>query len=131
MRNSDEPRIKEIIIAELYGKFIGYLEQTLTRGKEFEGTIHEVFSCSKRYIHIFDQDESKDCQLVVYMCSTQFMIQFGIYNKVEKKVIYKNELENLRYKISDSTEMELIDAHQIKFNEFFEDFKLRFCGLVE
>ncbi len=130
LRTPDDPRFKEPIIAELYSKFITYLEeQGLTKGKEFEGKVNQVFSCSQRYIHIFDQDESRDHQLVVYLCSTQFSLEFGIYNKKEKKVVYRRKLENLRYKISDFTEIELIDSHKNKFQEFFEDFKDKFKQL--
>ncbi len=126
-RMADDPRVKESIIAQLYGEFLGFLKSKgLTDGKEFKGTIKPCFSCSKRYIHIWDMDESRDEQLVVYLCSTQFMLQFGIGNKKTKKTTYKNTLENLRYKISNATDFELINSHQEKFKEFFEDFKSKF-----
>ena len=106
-RNSDDPHTKESIIAGLYGEFIGYIKSKgLTDGKEFKGTIKPCFSCSQRYIHIWDMDESIDKQLVIYFNSTQMDIQFGIANKKEKKTIYKNELNNLRYKISNATDLD-------------------------
>ena len=126
-RSGDDPRFKEPVIAELYGKFIGYIEEKgLTSGKEFKGTTQDCFSCSKRYIHIWDNDDSKDCQIVVFLCSTQFRIEFGVYNKKTKEVTYRNKLDNLRYKISDGEQVELIDSHQEKFNEYFKDFKNKF-----
>ena len=131
-RNGDDPRFKEPLIAELYGKFIGYIEEKgLVKGKEFEGTVQDCFSCSKRYIHIWDQDESKDYQIVVYLCSTQFRIEFGICKKKTKEVTYRNKLDNLRYKISNGEQAELIDSHQDKFNKYFEDFKTKFDALHE
>jgi len=124
IRNPDSPRFKESIIAELHGKFLGFIDsQGLTKGKEYESQTQEIFQCSKRVIHIFDQDKSKDCQIVVHLLSTQFMLEFGIYNKVKKEVVYRNKLENLRYKISPGTKAELIDSHQEKFDLLFEDFK--------
>lgn len=130
-RISDDPRVKESIIAQMYGEFLGFLkEKGLEDGKEFKGTIQECFSCSKRYIHIWDMDETRDFQLVVYLCSTQFSLQFGICNKKTKEVTYRNKLENLRYKISNATEFELIDSHQDKFKLFFEDFKIKFNELL-
>lgn len=130
-RHGDSPQIKESIIASLYGEFLGYIKSKgLTDGKEFKGTVQPCFSCSKRYIHIWDMDESRNKQLVVYLCSTQMNIQFGIADKKANKTIYKNELNNLRYKISNATDFELIDSHQEKFNEFFENFKAKFDALV-
>ena len=125
-RHGDDPRVKESVIAQLYGEFLGFLKSKgLIDGKEFKGTIQPCFSCSKRYIHIWDMDEKMDNQLVVYLCSTQMNIQFGVADKKANKTIYKNELNNLRYKISNATDFELIDSHQEKFNEFFEDFKVK------
>ena len=46
-------------------------------------------------------------------------------NPKHKIIYHKNELNNLRYKISNATDFELIDSHQEKFNEFFEDFKVK------
>ena len=124
IRHGDLPQYKESVIAQLYGEFLGFLkERGLTKGKEFEGTIQECFSCSKRCIHIWDNDEERDLQIVVYLCSTQFMLEFGVANKKTKEVIHRNKLENLRYKISSGEEVELIDSHQEKFRLFFEDFK--------
>lgn len=129
-RTTDNPRYKESVIAELHGKFLGFLDSKgLTKGEEYESQTKECFSCSQRYIHIWDYDTSRDCQIVVYLCSTQFMLEFGVYNKKKKKVIYRNKLENLRYKISYGTTPELIESHEKKFNLFFEDFKNKFNEL--
>ena len=126
-RNADDPQTKESIIAGLYGEFLGYIKSKgLTDGKEFKGTVQPCFSCSKRYIHIWDMDDKIDNQIVVYLCSTSMKIQFGIGNKKTKETTYKNTLENLRYKISNASDFELIDSHQEKFKEFFEDFKSKF-----
>jgi hypothetical protein len=129
-RHGDDPQTKESIIASLYGEFIGYIKSMgLEDGKEFKGTVQPCFSCSKRYIHVWDMDKSMDKQLVVYLCSTQMNIQFGVADKKQNKTIYKKELNNLRYKISNATDFELIDSHQDKFKEFFEDFKIKFNEL--
>lgn len=129
-RHGDSPQIKESIIASLYGEFLGYIKSKgLIDGREFIGTVQPCFSCSKRYIHVWDMDDSKDKQLVVYLCSTQMNVQFGIADKKENKTIYKNELNNIRYKISNATDFELIDSHQEKFDKLFEDFKTKFDAL--
>lgn len=131
-RNTDDPQTKESIIASLYGEFIGYIKSKgLTDGEEFKGTIHPCFSCSKRYIHIWDMDESRKFQLVVFLNSGQMNVQFGIADKEKNKTIYKKELNNLRYKISNATDLELIDSHKEKFRDFFEDFKSKLNMLLK
>jgi len=76
-------------------------------------------------------DKTRNEQMVVYLCSTQMILQFGIGNKKEKKTTYKNSIEDLRYKISDGEQAELIDSHQEKVKELFEDFKKRFQKMKE
>ncbi len=130
VRHTDMPRFKESVIAELHGKFSGFLDaKGLTDGKEYKSQVIPVLSCSKRYVHVWDKDDKRDCQLVVYLSSTQFMLEFGVHNKKKKETIYRNKLENLRYKISAGTIPELIDSHQEKFKLFFEDFKNKFNEL--
>ena len=127
IRSTDNPKYKESVIAQLHGEFLGFLNaRGLTKGDEYESQTHEILSCSKRYIHIFDQDKMRRCQLVVVLNSIAFSVEFGVYDKKAKKVLYRNKLENLRYKISTDTEIELIDSHQVKFREFFDDFKGKF-----
>ena len=131
IRNMDDPRYKEPVIAQMYGEFMRYIkEQGLKHGDEFKGTVIELFSCSKRFIHIWDNDIVKENQMVLYFCSTQFMSEFGIHNKVKKKTTYRNKLENLRYKISSMTSPQLIDSHQVKYDKYFKDFKEKFNQLI-
>lgn len=129
---TDDPATKEATISTLYGYFISFLEEKgMKDGNEFAGTINKILSCSKRYIHIYDMDKSRNSQMVVYMDSCQMFIQFGIGSKNPKKTLYKNELENLRYQMSSGGSPELIDPHKDKFRMFFEDFKIKFEELVK
>lgn len=124
IRHPDLPRWKESIIAELHGKFLGFIDaQGLIKGNEYESKTQEILQCSKRHIWVWDNDSSIDCQIVVCLNSIAFSVELGIYNKKEKKVIHRNKLENLRYKISNGTKPELTEGSQEKFDVLFNEFK--------
>lgn len=119
MMNGDDPKIKDSIFAELYGQIKADLENRgLTDGKEFKGTVQRFFDSSRRYVHVYDKDNNKKYQLVVFFNSAQMKIMYGIADKEKKKTIEKYELDNLRYKISTGEDQELIDAHKEKWTEF-------------
>lgn len=132
LRHPDHPEYKEQIMSQLFGEFIGFLKtKGLTKGKEFEARIEEIFQCSKKIIWI--DEYSPDFQITVYLNSIQMFCEFGVVEKkngqVTKNVTHRNKIEDLRYKISSDTQIELIDSHQEKFNNFFEDFKKNFDAL--
>jgi len=132
IRHGDHPEYKEQVMSQLFGEFIGFLKSKgLTKGQEFETRIEEVFQCSRKILWI-DQ-YSPELQITVYLNSIQMFCEFGVVKRkngeVTKDVTHRNKIENLRYKISSDTEFELIDSHQEKFNEFFEDFKKHFAVL--
>lgn len=132
IRHRDLPESKEQIMSQLFGQFEGYCKgKGLTKGLEYETRIEEIFSCSRRILWL-DQWHP-DWQITVYVNSMSMKIGFGVTEKkngkVTKNVIHRNELEDLRYKISSCTNMELIDSHQEKFDEMFKDFKYQFDKL--
>jgi len=133
-RKPDDPICKERLMCQLFGEFIGFLKtEGLTLGVEFETRNEEIFQCSRKILWI-DECNPK-LQITVYLNSLQMFAEFGVvekqiagFNRV-KNVEYRNKIENLRYKISSGTELELIDSHQEKFDEFFADFKTHFAEL--
>lgn len=132
IRHGDYPESKEQIMSQLFGQFEGYCKaKNLTKGSEYETRIEEIFSCSRKILWI-DQWHP-DWQITVCAKSLDMSIEFGVTErkngKVTKNVIHRNKLENLRYKISSCTNLELIDSHQEKFDEFFKDFKYQFDKL--
>jgi len=132
IRHGDYPESKEQIMSQLFGQFEGYCKgKGLTKGLEYETRIEEIFQVSKKILWI-DQYHP-DWQIVVCGKSLDMSIEFGVTErkngKVTKNVIHRNKLENLRYKISSCTDLELIDSHQEKFDEFFKDFKYQFDKL--
>lgn len=132
IRHGDYPESKEQIMSQLFGQFEGYCKgKGLTKGLEYETRIQEVFSCSKKILWL-DQWHP-DYQITVYANSIAMNIEIGVTErkngKVTKNVIHRNKLENLRYKISSCTNLELIDSHQEKFDALFNDFKYQFDKL--
>ena len=129
-RHPDSPLHKETIASQLFGEFVGFVKsQGLTKGKEFETQITEIFQCSKKLLWI-DRYHPK-FQITVYLNSIQMSVEFGVVIKKTKEVIHRNKLEDLRYKISSNTQLELIDPHQKKFDDLFNDFKLQFLDLTK
>lgn len=131
-RHPDYPEYKEQVMSTLFGEFVSFLKNKgLTKGKEFEIRIDEFFQCSKKILWI-DQ-YSSDLQITICLNSIQMSCEFGVVKRkdgeVTKDVIHRNKIENLRYKISPGTQIELIDSHQIEFDNFFSDFKKHFSIL--
>ena len=130
IRNSDHPENKERVMSQLFGEFIGFVKSKgLSKGTEFATEIQEFFQCSRKILWI--DDYSPELQMTIYMNSIQLFCEFGVVDKKTKSVIHRNKLENLRYKISSCTQIELIDSHQEKFELFFTDFKKWFEKLSE
>jgi hypothetical protein len=129
IRQGDLPQSKEQITSQLFGQFEGYCKgKGLTKGSEYETRIEEIFQCSTKILWL-DQWHP-DWQITVYAKSLDMSIGFGVVKKkdgkVTKDVTHRNELKDLRYKISSCTDLELIDSHQEKFDEMFKDFKYQF-----
>ena len=126
MRHPDNPIDKEKTITQLFGEFIGFIKSKgLTRGKEFEINIKEIFQCSIRMIWIDQYHPSR--KITIAFNSIQMFIEFGLLENNE--IIYRKKIDNLRYKISEGEQVELIDSHQKLFDNFFEDFKNKFYEL--
>src|SRR6478736_1338028 len=99
IRNGDDPLLKEKIMSQLFGEFIGFLKsKKLTQGKEFEIDIRLMFQCSKKILWLDQYD--KKFQITVYLNSISMTAEFGVVEKATKEVIHRNKLENLRYNIS-------------------------------
>lgn len=125
IRNPDDPGLKEKIMSELFGEFIGFLKsKNLSKGKEFEFKIQEIFQCSKKVLWI-DQYSDK-FQMTVYLNSIQMFCEFGVVEKATKTVTYRNKIENLRYNISTGSLLQLSDGSAKKFEDFFKDFVKHF-----
>lgn len=129
IRNGDHPDSKEQIMSQLFGQFEGYCKgRGLTKCQEYETHIQEIFSCSKKTLWL-DQWHP-DWQITVYADSISMSVGFGVVKrkngKTTKDVTHRNELKDLRYKISSCTKLELIDSHQEKFDAMFKDFKCQF-----
>ena len=130
IRNPDSPEYKDKIMAQLYGEFIGFLkEQGLTKGVEFESKTTEIFQCSKRIIWI--DELNPDTKINILLNSISMNIEFATIKKEGNEVQHRNKLENLRFKISSDTDLELINGHQGKFDDFFDDFKNEFLKIKE
>ncbi|MCK9273277.1 hypothetical protein M0P65_07095 [Candidatus Gracilibacteria bacterium] len=127
-RGPDDPICKEKLISQLFGEFIGYVKSKgLLKGKEFETKNEEIFQCSRKFLWI-DQYDPK-YQITVVLNSIQLSIEFGVVIRNTKEVIHRKKIENLRYKISTKTELELIESSQEKFDDLFNDFKNEFNKL--
>ena len=129
IRHADDPRKKDAVMAQCFDKFVKFVEgKGLTKGKEFEYRTEEIFQCSKRILWL-DQYHP-DWQITACANSISLSVGFGVVKrkdgKVTKDVTHRNELKDLRYKISSCTYLELIDSHQQKFEELFDDFKKHF-----
>ena len=132
IRNPDLPRYKEAVISELFGRFVGYLKSKgLTNEKEFAVTKKEILECSKNYLHLDRWHPTKN--IVVYMNSVTMNIQYGVARKYKtkkpNKTIHLIRLDNLRYKISIGTQVELIDSDQELFDNLYNDFLAKFSEL--
>lgn len=130
IRKPDDPILKEKIISELFGEFVGFLKgKNLTKGKEFEFQIHEIFQCSKKILWLDEFNEK--WQITVYLNSIMMSAQFGVVEKATKTVTYRNKLENLRYNISTGSKLQLTPGSSEKFEAFFKDFVKHFEKLNE
>jgi hypothetical protein len=128
IRHADHPEYKEQVMSQLFGEFIGFLKaKGLTKGKEFDTQIQEVFQCSRKILWI--DEFHPDLQITIYLNSIQMFAEFGVVKKESKQVIYRKKIEDLRYKISPDTELELIDGHQEIFKSFFKEFEEQFSKL--
>ena len=129
VRHNDLPVYKDRVMSQLFGEFIGYLKSIgLTKGKEFETHVKEIFECSQKIIWI--DELHPDIKINVILNSISMKIEFAVVVKKTTDVLHREKLEDLRYKISSCTEIELIDAHQKRFNEFFEIFKIQLNGIL-
>ncbi len=125
IKKSDDPIHKERIMSQLYGEFIGFLKsKNLILGKEFDVQVQDIFQCSKKVIWVDQLNE--DFQITIYLNSIQMFVEYGVVKKKDMEVIHREKIEDLRYKISSCTDCELIDSHQEKFDELFNNFKIEF-----
>lgn len=129
-RKGDEPRHKEAVISRLFGEFVGFLKANgLTDGEQFATQTVPIMQCSRKVIWI-DQ-LSKTHSITVHLCSLSCLVEYGILTKDKKRIKPDVKIDNLRYKLSSGTEIELIDKHQELFDGLFEQFKQDFEKLKE
>ncbi len=125
IRNGDDPLLKEKIMSQLFGEFIGFLKsKNLSQGNEYEFDIRLMFQCSKKVLWIDQYDEK--LQITVYLNSITMTAEFGVVEKETKNVLHRNKLENLRYNISTGSNLQLTDGSSKKYEEFFKDFVKHF-----
>lgn len=128
IRHGDLPRHKEAVMSQLFGEMIGWLQtQGITKGEEFETHNQGILQCSRKYIWV-DQFHP-DKGMTFSFGSIGMDLTLGVYKKPNKEILVKEELKNLRYKISTGTSVELIDSHRSKVNSFFDIFKREFLAL--
>lgn len=134
IRNGDHPDLKDRVMSQLFGEFIGFLKaKGLTDNEEYATqTVDIAFGeCKKRVIWI--DEVNPNWQLVVYLNSHMMFVEMGLCKrkdgKATKEVVLRRKIEDLRYNISPGTELCLIDSHQKKFDELFDEFKREFAKL--
>lgn len=125
IRNADDPKIKDAIMAQLAGEVIGHLKSKgLKDGPDFVMKTIPKFQCSTRVIYI--DGIHPDKQVVIAFHSIGMNVEYGVSYQGnppagEGKVINRRKIESLRYKISSGTEPELTDGSQAKYNELWEE----------
>lgn len=126
MRNGDDPKIKDSVMAQLFGEVIGWLKsEGLTDEKEFATQTIPKFDCSTRSIWI-DGIHPKN-QIVIAFHSIGMDVEYGISVKGTRDVLYRKKIENLRYKISSGTQKgALTDGSQKKYDDLILEVKEKF-----
>ena len=127
-RNPDSPILKERLGGLLFGQILGILDSKgLVRNKDYDCVIREMFQCSTKILYV---EVNPIYQFTLYINTIDLSMEFGILNKETNEVPYRNKLSNLRYKISEGEDLELIDSHQVKWEEWVSDFKTKLNGII-
>lgn len=133
IRNTDSPAIKDAIIAQLAGEIIGHLKAIgLKEGNDFIVKTMEQFQCSTRVIYVDGINPIK--QVVIALKSIGMDFEYGVSYKGEvpagkEKVIKRDKIESMRYKISEGTDRELTDGSRAEFNKMWEQIKIEIDNL--
>jgi hypothetical protein len=127
MRNADNPATKDAIMALLAGEIIGHLKAIgLKNDTDFTMKTIPKFQCSTRVIYVDGINPEK--QVVIALHSIGMDFEYGVsYKGVppegENKVVSRDKIESMRYKISAGTEPELTDGSRSQFDQMFETIK--------
>jgi hypothetical protein len=107
---------------------IGWLNaQGLTKGQEFEARSQDVLQCSRKVIWIDEINPER--QITWVFNSIRMMIEFAVVNKADKAILHRETLDNLRYRISTGSEIDLTDGAQAQFASLFASFETKFGEL--
>lgn len=124
-RKLDDPVLKERLMSQYFGEILGFLiEQGFKKGNEYDSDTIEFFETSKKVIWIDEMDA--DTQINVVLDSLGLDFDFAVINKKSKEIVYRNRLENLRYRISDGEPLALIENHEENQKAWWSDFKSKF-----
>lgn len=132
MRHPDLPHCKEAVMCALFGETVGWLKaQGLTPGQEFDTADKPILQCSRKVIWIDGVTPKK--QIVWSFNSIRMEVEFGVCDKTTepRTVTYREKIENLRYKISQGTEIALTDGARQRFDAMFQRFTGHFAMLAQ
>lgn len=124
-RNADLPLHKETVSSEIFGRFVAIAEMAgLRKGVEYETIVKPVLQCSTKILWL--DRMNKRLQATVVIKSLDCSVEYGVVDKKTKKVIHREKLTDLRYKISSGTSIELTDGSREKVDEILRSFNLWF-----
>lgn len=126
----DDPVLKERLMSQYFGEIVGFLkEEGLCKGNEYDTAVEEFFETTRKIIWIDEMDA--DTQINVLLNSLGLDFDFAVINKKSKEIVYRNRLENLRYRISDGEPLALIENHEEDQKAWWSDFKSKFFEVIK
>lgn len=131
-RYADDPRYKEPIVAQEFGKIVGYIEE---KGLKAQGDFivknRETFQVTRRFLMI--DHVNPDIVINFIANALDMSFQFAVVkrgkNGAKDEVLIhpdSNKIASLRYLISDDTEAELTPGSRKMLDKLVADFKEEF-----